>query len=166
MGVAQQARGFDAAVEHVAGLRELATLPPHATEYLDEDEKVLSLSRGPRHRQCAGGVGVGIGVAIEVELHPGEARSGVKVAGQLLVRQRLEEGDRLLTVAFPSLGRLPSSTRRVRAWRARQTVRAGSPTRLAAFTARCAVSCIASYFVRKNSFTASSVMSATASGES
>ena len=126
---------------------------------------MLPLTGGARHCKCPVGMGVGVGVAIEIELHAGEQRTGVDAPGELVVREGLEQGHRLGAVCVGSLG--SSHHRRCECEPASAAaVKPVSPSRLAAFTARSAVSCIAANCVRQNWFTASWVMSATASGES
>src|SRR5262245_53792463 len=68
VGVPQQARRLDPAVEDLAGLGELAALAPCPAEDLDQDEEVLALAGGTCHGQRPSAVRVGVGVAIQVEL--------------------------------------------------------------------------------------------------
>src|SRR5262245_50156628 len=66
--VAEDARRLDSSVEQVRGLGQLAALPPHAAENLDEDEELLSLSGCAREGQRPLGMCVRRCVPVTVEL--------------------------------------------------------------------------------------------------
>ena len=95
MVVAQQASRLDPAVEQLAGLRQLAALTPDPAQDLDEDEELLPLAGRTSDGQRAIGMRVGVRIPIHIELHSGEERTDREVAGELVLRQRIEERRRL-----------------------------------------------------------------------
>ena len=47
---------------------------------------------------------IGLGVSIEIELYAGEQGRGLEVAGELVVRQGIDESHRLRTIGLGTLG--------------------------------------------------------------
>ena len=93
--VAQQASRLDPTVEQLAGLGQLAALAPYPAQDLDQDEELLPLAGRPRDGQGAIGMRVCVRIPIHIELHAGEERTHREVAGEFVVRQRIEERRRL-----------------------------------------------------------------------
>src|SRR3954467_9488656 len=100
--VAQQARRLDATIEQLAGLGQLAAHAPQPAQSCDKDESELALPGRSRHRQCAGGVHLAVGVPPEIELRTGQPGGRLQVAGELVVRKRIDDGRCLSTVRLGS----------------------------------------------------------------
>ena len=104
MRVAQDACRLDAAVEELGRLGQLPALAPDRADGLDQDEHVFALAGRSRECKRAVGVTVALGVAVEIQLDASEQCRGLEVAGELVVRQRVDQQLRLGPGGFCTRG--------------------------------------------------------------
>src|SRR5580765_7576291 len=104
--VAEQTRCLGAAVEQLTRLGQLAAHSPKPAQSQDEYEKELApLPGGACHCECTGCMSVTVGVPTGIELSPSEPGRGLRVAGEVCVRKRVDEGRGLLATSLGTLSR-------------------------------------------------------------
>src|SRR5438045_4620050 len=102
--VAEQPRCLDATVQQLAGLGQLPAQAPKPAQSQDEHKKEFApLSGGARNGECTAGMSVAVGVPTRIELRPSEPGRRLEVAGEVLVRQRIDESHDLLTTGLGTL---------------------------------------------------------------